>query len=193
MCPVNFASVGFTYTNANKAASGDLGRLPVAVGQAAAVTKSVAQMQNPVSKLLNMALETANTDPVAHGLGKIATVASKYVNPLIVASSGFKVLTAPKEERKKTFFTEGGCLAGMFIGEGYMKRGHLDNAIAKLPINAKWKPLVRGLVFIAGSITASTIGQTIGSAIANWNATSKPKQVSQENPQKVYVPMSLKA
>ncbi len=192
MCPVNFASVGFTYTNANKAASGDLGRLPVAIGQAAAVTKSVAQMKNPASQGLNTVLEIAKTDPVARRLGKIATFASEHVNPLIVASSGFKVLTASKEERKKTFWTEGGCLAGMFIGEGYMKRGHLDNAIAKLPINAKWKPLVRGLVFIAGSITASTIGQTIGSVIANWNAT-KPKQVSQENVQKVYIPMSVKA
>lgn len=192
MCPVNFASLGFTYTNANKAASGDLGRLPVAIGQAAAVTKSVAQMKNPASQGLNTVLEIAKTDPVARRLGKIATFASEHVNPLIVASSGFKVLTASKEERKKTFWTEGGCLAGMFIGEGYMKRGHLDNAIAKLPINAKWKPLVRGLVFIAGSITASTIGQTIGSVIANWNAT-KPKQVSQENVQKVYIPMSVKA
>lgn len=192
MCPVNFASLGFTYTNANKAASGDLGRLPVAIGQAAAVTKSVAQMKNPASQGLNTVLEIAKTDPVARRLGKIATFASEHVTPLIVASSGFKVLTASKEERKKTFWTEGGCLAGMFIGEGYMKRGHLDNAIAKLPINAKWKPLVRGLVFIAGSITASTIGQTIGSVIANWNAT-KPKQVSQENVQKVYIPMSVKA
>lgn len=192
MCPVNFASVGFTYTNANKAASGDLGRLPVAIGQAAAVTKSVAQMKNPASKGLNTVLEIAKTDPVARRLGKIATFASEHVNPLIVASSGFKVLTASKEERKKTFWTEGGCLGGMFIGEGYMKRGHLDNAIAKLPINAKWKPLVRGLVFIAGSITASTIGQSIGSVIANWNAT-KPKQIPQENVQKVYIPMSVKA
>ncbi len=192
MCPVNFASVGFTYTNANKAASGDLGRLPVAIGQAAAVTKSVAQMKNPASQGLNKVLKIAGTDPVARRLGKIATIASEHVNPLIVASSGFKVLTASKEERKKTFWTEGGCLAGMFIGEGYMKRGHLDNAIAKLPINAKWKPLVRGLVFIAGSITASTIGQAIGSVIANWNAT-KPKQIPQENPQKVYIPMSVKA
>lgn len=192
MCPVNFASVGFTYTNANKAASGDLGRLPVAIGQAAAVTKSLAQMKNPASQGLNTVLEIAKTDPVARRLGKIATFASEHVNPLIVASSGFKVLTASKEERKKTFLTEGGCLAGMFIGEGYMKRGHLDNAIAKLPINAKWKPLVRGLVFIAGSITASTIGQAIGSVIANWNAT-KPKQIPQENPQKVYIPMSVKA
>ncbi len=192
MCPVNFASVGFTYTNANKAASGDLGRLPVAIGQAAAVTKSVAQMKNPASKGLNTVLEIAKTDPVARRLGKIATFASEHVNPLIVASSGFKVLTASKEERKKTFLIEGGCLAGMFIGEGYMKRGHLDNAIAKLPINAKWKPLVRGLVFIAGSITASTIGQAIGSVIANWNAT-KQKQIPQENVQKVYIPMSVKA
>lgn len=192
MCPVNFASVGFTYTNANKAASGDLGRLPVAIGQAAAVTKSLAQMKNPASQGLNTVLEIAKTDPVARRLGKIATFASEHVNPLIVASSGFKVLTASKEERKKTFLTEGGCLAGMFIGEGYMKRGHLDNAIAKLPINAKWKPLVRGLVFIAGSITASTIGQAIGSVIANWNAT-KPKQIPQENVQKVYIPMSVKA
>ena len=101
MCPVNFASVGFTYTNANKAASGDLGRLPVAVGQAAAVTKSVAQMQNPVSKLLNMALETANADPIAHGLGKIATVSSKYVNPLIVASRQHQRKNAKKHFLQK--------------------------------------------------------------------------------------------
>ncbi len=189
MCPVNVASVGFIYTNSNKVASGDVGRIPVTTAQAAGVFKAVAQESKTGQKIIDI----ASKDPVARRLGKMATFASEHVNSLIVASSGFKLLTAPKEERKKTFFTEGGCLAGMFIGEGYMKRGHLDNAIAKLPINAKWKPLVRGLVFIAGSITASTIGQAIGSAIANWNATSKPKQVSQENPQKIYVPMSLKA
>lgn len=188
MCPVNFASLGFTYTNANKAAAGDVGRIPVTAAQAAGVAKSLAQMNTTAQNVLNI----ASKDPVARRLGKMATFASEHVNSLIVASSGFKVLTASKDERKKTFLTEGGCLAGMFIGEGYMKRGHLDNAIAKLPINAKWKPLVRGLVFIAGSITASTIGQAIGSAIANWTATSSQQKIS-NNTQKVYTPMSVKA
>ena len=66
-------------------------------------------------------------------------------------SSGLNVLTAKKEDRKKTIIAESGSLAGMFIGEGLMKK-HLEGVLAKLPISKKWAPIVKGVTFVIGSI-----------------------------------------
>ena len=47
----------------------------------------------------------------------------------------------------------------------------------KLPINKKWIPIIKGVVFVAGSITSSSIGQKIGKKIAEyWD-----KPISQQN------------
>ena len=53
-------------------------------------------------------------------------------------------------------------IAGMFLGEGWMK-GHLDKVVlSKLPISKKWMPIVKGTLFVAGSLTSSAIGQKLG-------------------------------
>ncbi len=191
----NVATALFSVRNADKTTSGDIGRLPVTVGQSAAAVKAAAQMDNPISKALSQGLEVAKSDKVVSKLGKVVKFASDNVNPLIVASSGLKVALADKEERKNTIITETGCLAGMFIGEGLMKK-HLDKVLEKLPVNKKWIPIIKGLVFVAGSITSSTIGQKIGKKVAQyWDTplTKEEKITKKTQQQKVYEPMNMKA
>lgn len=186
----NVATALFSVRNADKTTSGDIGRLPVTVGQGAAAVKAAAQMDNPISKALSQGLDIAKSDKVVSKLGKVVKFASDNVNPLIVASSGLKVALADKEERKSTISTESGCLAGMFLGEGLMKK-HLDKVLAKLPINKKWIPIIKGIVFVAGSIGSSTIGQKIGKKAAEY--WDKPLVSKEKQEQKVYEPMKLKA
>ena len=73
---------------------------------------------------------------------------------------------AKKEDRQKTLITEGGCLAGMFLAEGWMKK-NLVGILDKLPITGKWKPIIKGLIFISGSIGFSTLGSKIGEKVAD--------------------------
>lgn len=192
----NVGAAIFTLRNADKTTSGDIGRLPVTIGQSTTVVKAVTQLDNPLSKALSKGLNYIGSDKVVSKLGKAAKFASDNVNPLIVASSGLKVALADKEDRKKTLITESGCLAGMFLGEGLMKK-HLDKILEKTSIGKKWLPVVKGIVFVTGSITASTIGQKIGKKVAQyWDkplVKTEQKENIQNNSQKAYTPMNIKA
>lgn len=190
----------FAIRNAGKTANENIGRLPVTIGQTASVIKAGAEYNNAVSKqakvVLNTCSEIAKTDKVFNGLTKAVKFASDHVNPLIVVSSGLNVAMAKKEERKKTIISEGGCLIGMFAGEGWMKK-NLDKYLAKLPINKKWIPIIKGVLFVAGSITSSTIGQKIGKKVAdNWDKPlTNPQQAANKKTaeQNVYSPMNINA
>ena len=194
------ASGIFAIRNCDKTTNGDIGRLPVTVGQSAAVIKAGAQYNNAVAKPIKMILDTcddiAKSDKVFNGLKKVVKFASDNVNPLIVASSGVKVVMADKEERKSTLITEAGTLAGMFLGKGLMKK-HLDNILEKLPINKKWLPIVKGIVFVTGSISASTLGSKIGKKAAEyWDkplVNNEKQLVSDNNSDKVYKPLDYKS
>ncbi len=192
----NVGAAIFTLRNADKTTSGDIGRLPVTIGQSTTVVKAVTQLDNPLSKALSKGLNYIGSDKVVSKLGKAAKFASDNVNPLIVASSGLKVALADKEDRKKTLITESGCLAGMFLGEGLMKK-HLDKILEKTSIGKKWLPVVKGIVFVTGSITASTIGQKIGKKVAQyWDkplVKTEQKENIQNNSQKAYTPINIKA
>lgn len=194
----------FCFRNGGKTTNGDIGRLPVTVGQAAGALKAVGQSESiaakPVQVVLENCSELAKSDKFFNGISKTVKFASEHVNPLIVASSGLKVALANKEKRKETIITEGGCLAGMFLGEGWMK-GHLDGILTKLVSKnilpgGKWLPVIKGVLFVIGSITASTIGSKIGKKAAQyWDKplTSSDNQTTQAQSQKVYTPMDLKA
>lgn len=194
------ASGIFAIRNCDKTTNGDIGRLPVTVGQSAAVIKAGAQYNNAIAKPIKIILDTcddiAKSDKVFNGLKKVVKFASDNVNPLIVASSGVKVALADKEERKSTLITESGTLAGMFLGEGWMKK-HLDNILAKLPINKKWLPILKGIVFVTGSISASTLGSKIGKKAAEyWDkplVNNEKQLVSDNNSDKVYKPLDYKS
>ena len=174
------ATVIFASRNANKTANENIGKLPVTVGQCVTGIKAGAQYNNAVSKqikvVLNIIYEVAKNDKVFGGLTKAVNFAANHVNHFIVGSSGLNVLTAKKEDRKKTIIAESGSLAGMFIGEGLMKK-HLDGVLAKLPISKKWAPIVKGVTFVIGSITSSNIGKSIGEKAAKHIDNPAPRKI----------------
>ena len=181
------ATVGFAIRNVDKTTSGDLGRLPVAVGQTVNAIKAGAEYNSFLKRGVNAVKKVVESDSVFKGVSKGVKFVSNNINPLIVVSSGYNVLTAKKEERKKTLFSEAGCIAGMFLGEGWMKK-NLNPIIEKLPVSNKWKPVIKGLIFIGGSIGSSTIGQMLTEkAYKYWDKPLKRPE------QYVYQPMTLKA
>lgn len=180
----------FAVRNADKTMNENIGRLPVTVGQSAALVKAAAQHDNAISKhaktILNNIENIAKSDKVFNGISKTVKFAADHVNPLIVASSGYTVLTA--EDKKSAIISETGCLAGMFIGEGWMKK-NLDGILNKLPINKKWLPVVKGLLFVGGSIGSSTIGKNIGDKVAEY--WDKPIATNTQNNNENFVPKSI--
>lgn len=168
-----FATYAFVGTNYDKVASGDLTRYPVLVGQIANAAQATAETAAKHStKAAHVADEAtsvfsklAKSDKMFNGLSKTVKFVKNNINPLIVASGATKVVLAKKEDREKTLFSEGAMILGMFAGEGWMKKNLDTKVLSKLPIDKKWAPVVKGILFVAGSITASTIGQKIGEAL----------------------------
>ena len=165
------ATVGFVFRNGQKVGNGDAGRIPVFAGQAVNAIKAGAEsgksvFATPCQAVINTASEVAKADPLFNGLLKSVEWASNYVNPLIVASSGLKVALAKKEDQTKTLITETGSIGGMFLAEGWMKK-NLPAILDKLPVSGKWKPIIKGLTFIAGSIGFSMLGEKLGKSVAN--------------------------
>lgn len=187
------ASVIFSVRNGGKTSAGDIGRLPVTVGQAASVVKASAQYGNPFSRTIKQGLRILNSDYVARNLGKVVKFASDHVNPLIVVSSGIKVAMADKEERTNMIIAETGCLAGMFAGEGWMKK-NLAKYLDKIPMSKKWVPILKGIVFVTGSISCSMLGEKLGKEFAKLvNGKPKEKQETQAQTVPVYNPLNYRA
>lgn len=189
----NVGSLLFTVRSGKKAAEGDYCRVPITMAQGASVVKAASQYNNPLSRGLKKGLAIMSNDKVASKLGKVAKFASDHVNPLIVASSGVKVAIAKPEDRKKTLITEAGCLAGMFAGEGWMKN-NLNKYLDKLTINKKWIPFIKGIVFVTGSITCSTLGQKIGKKVAQyWDKPLAKEENTKTQEPKIYNPLDIKS
>ena len=186
------ASVIFSVRNGGKTSAGEIGRLPVTVGQAASVVKAASEYGNPFSRTLKEGLRILNSDKVVNKLGKVVKFASDNINPLIVVSSGIKVAMADKEKRKKTLIAEAGCLAGMFAGEGWMKK-NLNKYLDQMPINKKWIPILKGIVFVTGSISCSLLGEKIGKKVANYFDDKSKKTTEQTQAVPVYNPLNYRA
>lgn len=167
------ATYAFVGTNYDKVASGDWTRYPVLGGQCVnALQATVETAAKHSTKAAHVADEAtsifskwAKSDKVFNGLSKTVKFVKNNINPLIVASGATKVILAKKEDREKTLFSEGAMILGMFAGEGWMKKNLDTKVLSKLPIDKKWAPIVKGILFVTGSITASTIGQKIGEAV----------------------------
>lgn len=161
----NVATVGFVLRNGDKVSNGEVGRIPVLVGQTVNAVKAGAELKNGVGRtaqtVINTMDDVARADKLFNGLSKVVKFASNNVNTLICGSSALKVAMAKKEDREKTIITEGGTLGGMFLAEGWMKK-NLNGILNKLPLGGKWKPIVKGILFITGSIGASTLGHELG-------------------------------
>lgn len=166
----NVANLGFMLRNGDKVCNGEVGKIPVLIGQAAKGVETMAKYNNGIGRVVQTGLsycdDAAKSDKALKGLGKVVGFARNNINPLIVGSSLFKVAMAKEDEKEKTFITESGTLGGMFLAEGWMKK-NLTGLIAKLPIAKKWLPIIEGLTFIAGSIGASTLGNIVGEKTAD--------------------------
>ena len=162
----------FAIRNADKTSDGDIGRLPVLIGQ---TYKFIDNISQNVGLFDNLA---KSESVFVKRAVKAADFASKNINNLIMASSAIKVLQADKDDLKETLITEVGGLAGMFAGEGWMKK-HLDdklsNAIKKLSskdidisvLKGKpWYNILRGGIFVIGSIVSSTVTGNAAKEIA---------------------------
>lgn len=187
----DIASLAFTVRSADKTANGDIGRAPVTLVQGASVVKAVQQYQNPFSRGVKKCLSSMGKDETIKKIAKVTDFAAKHVNTLIGCSAGLKVLMAEKEDRKKTLIAETGCFLGMLKGESWMKK-NLNKYLDQLPVNKKWIPIIKGIVFVTGSISCSTIGEKIGKVVAKY--LDKPLAAEKIEPaQKVYEPLNIKS
>ena len=108
---------------------------------------------------------------------------------MICVSGGIK--TAMSDDKVKTGITEAAALSAMFAGEGLIKAKYdkmvasqtVRNGIKALSKSKVMKPvfehlkkhklegkagaILKGLIFVAGSMTSYTIGQKIGEPIAD--------------------------
>lgn len=177
----------FCYRNIKKVENGEPQRGTVAFAQGAKIAQALANYNETTAKTAGNAMSIFNEyakkyKPVEYA-GKAVKWATKNVNPLICASSVIKTATA--EDKVGTGITEVGALAGMFAGEGLLKL-HMDKVInaenvtkaANLVDKAKWlKPIanfmnkagnnskiaavIKGIVFVCGSMGSYAVGQSL--------------------------------
>lgn len=187
------SSLIFCCRNTDKAEHGEVGRIPVAIGQATKVGKAVANYHNTVSKGSKSAVtvfeELANKNKAIKYTGQALDWASKNVNPLICASGVVKV--GMSDDKVSAGIKEFAALSTMFAGEALMKE-HLDELmnsksvvelVDKLNKTKCLKPLMKkiaemkcgnsisavlkGLLFVGGSITSYAIGEHMGKDLAH--------------------------
>lgn len=160
---IDVANILFTVRNGNRTQNGEGGRGLVTVGQAAKFFKQVKNYDNIFGDMTKSAINAftkiSENDKAFRYLSKGVKFASENINPLICVSSGINVLTS--DDKQSAVIAEAGNLAGMFAMEGWMKK-HLDGIVEKLPISKKWKPILRGILFVCGSIGASTLCYNLG-------------------------------
>jgi hypothetical protein len=130
------ASTIFAVRNVDKARHGDIGRSAVAATQGAGVISNVLK------------------------LDKIANVASKSVNPLIVVSGAIKV--ARSDDKITSIFTETGAIATMFAGEAIVKANYAK--FVKVP--GKLGVALKALAFVATSIGCYDLGKKVSGGLA---------------------------
>lgn len=186
------ASGIFAYRNADKTKNGDIGRSAVTLGQTAGLVQEVAKYDgiaaNTARSALSVFSDLAKQNKAFEYAGKVTQFAVNNVNPLICASGVVK--TAMSEDKVKTGITEAAALATMFTGEGLIKL-YYDKAansnevknlgkklsdkkfikpvveyLEKHKLGGKVGAVVKGLVFVGGSMTSYSIGQKFGDDFA---------------------------
>lgn len=183
------SSTIFALRNVDKFENGDVGRLPVAGAQAINVFNNVTKYNAQIAKGTEGALKAFNSlaehSKFVDYTGKAVKWATKNVNPMICMSGGVKVFMA--DDKPKAAITETTALATMFAGEGLMKSGALEavlsskpvttgikhlntfkvtkpimNALCKYKLNGKVGAIIKGALFVSGSIASYAVGQKVG-------------------------------
>lgn len=205
------ASTIFAARNADKTQKGDIGRGAVTLGQTAGVVQEVAKYDGLAAKGARSALsvfsELAKENKAFEYAGKATQFAVNNVNPLICVSGVIK--TAMSDDKVGTGITEAAALSAMFAGEALTKRYYdeiinsdtckkmLEKAsenkylkpifewLEKNNYNGKAGLIIKGLTFVAASMTAYSIGQKIGKNISDdvkkeFNIKTPPKKINQK-------------
>ncbi len=183
----------FCYRNYKKAENGEAARGTVAFAQGAKVVEAVTKYDDSTAKTAHEAMSVfgkyANKYKLVDYSGKAINWATHNVNPLLCIASGVKVLTS--DDKTRTGISEAGALSGMFLGEGLMKL-HMGDYVNEKNISAladsfkntkglksiagsilksgnsgKIASIVKGILFVCGSITSYNIGQKLGDNCAD--------------------------
>lgn len=198
------ASGIFAARNVDKTANGDIGRSTVALGQTAGLVQEVAKYDNVVAKGARSALsvfsDLAKENKAFEYAGKVTKFAINNVNPLICASGVVK--TAMSDDKIGTGISEAAALSTMFLAEAVVKHNYDNvvnsNACKKMMSKVsktdaykflekhKWMGkagmIVKGLAFVAASMTAYSVGKSVGDDIADKVKTDLkiPKKINQK-------------
>ena len=187
------ASGIFAYRNADKTRNGDIGRGAVTIGQTAGLVQEVAKYDGLVANTARSALsvfsDLAKQNKAFEYAGKATQFAVNNVNPLICASGVIK--TGMSDDKIGTGITEVAALSAMFAGEGMIKKYYEEVAksksvqsiiqemseikifkpvfeyLEKHKLKGKAGSIIKGLTFVAGSMTSYAIGENIGKPVAN--------------------------
>lgn len=151
----------------------DEGRIFATTGQFANAAKAIAALDNKVGKAstaaINAITKATESNRALTTVAKGVNWAAKNVNPLLIGAAGYRVLTS--KDKMDTLNKEVFGMSAMFGVEALMKMGFESaawtNLINKIP-GTHGKVIggiIQGLLFVAGSITASTIGAKIGTKV----------------------------
>lgn len=204
------ASSFFALRNAKKTENGEVGRSAVALGQTAGVIQEIAKYDGAIASTARSACsifsDLSKHNKAFEYAGKFTKFAVNNVNPLICVSGGIKTLTS--DDKVKTGITEVAALSAMFLGEGLTKKHYKEivnsatvkSIVEKVSTSKILKPLVecfkrsklngkagmimKGLTFVAASMTSYAIGEHIGKDIAEdvkkELGLGKPKKINQK-------------
>lgn len=167
----------------------DEGRILATTGQFAKALKSVGQLNNSLGAASEAAIKNvtrlSENNKVLEKTLKGVNWASNNVNPLLIGAAGYRVAVA--KNKLEAINNEVFGMSTMFAFEALMKRGFnskkwlaLTDTIKnpKLKIVAK---IVQGLLFVAGSITGSTIGYQLGKKANEEIKKNAVKEISLNN------------
>lgn len=196
------ASGIFAYRNADKTKNGEIGRSVVTLGQTAGVVQEVAKYDGLVANGARSAVSVfsnlAKQNKAFEYAGKVTQFAVNNVNPLICASGVIK--TAMSDDKIETGITEVAALSAMFAGEGLIKLNYdkiapkvieqakkskilkpVTEFLAKNKLGGKTANIVKGLVFVGGSMASYAIGQNLGKDISDRVKSNLgiPKKINQ--------------
>ena len=186
------ASGIFAYRNADKTKNGEIGRSAVTLGQTAGLLQEVAKYDglaaNAARSTLSVFSNLAKQNKMFEYAGKATQFAVNNVNPLICASGVIK--TAMSDDKVGTGVTEAAALSAMFAGEGLIKQYYdktvnsktCNNLIEKASdkkyitpvfeylekhkLKGKTGAVIKGLVFVGGSMSSYAVGQNLGKDIS---------------------------
>lgn len=190
MYDVLVKSTVFGVRNADKVLNtNDKGRILADVGQFTNAAKAAAQLDNTLGKGAQAALNTlgkaTKESKALNQLAKGAQWASKNVNPLLVGAAGYRVVTS--EDKANALRRELWGMSSMFAVENLIKTffssASYQNFKNRAITNQKLKSLVlalEGILFVGGSIAASTTGYKIGKALHPDKVKNNTKKLNYE-------------